>query len=216
MILLVGGQKGGTGKSTLATNIVATLRQRGHNVVLVDGNAYQGTSANWAQRRDQDEFNVPCVEHEGDIHHPLRNLTQSHDHIVVDTGGQDSIEFRSALTVADVLITPVKPSQADIETLVFVRDLVVTAREINPALAAKVVFNGVMPSSSKRLLNDARELVGTLDEFDLLDSVIHTRTVYMDALLDGVSATEIRSQKMAGKASVEINSLVDELYKEAP
>ncbi len=50
MIILIGSQKGGCGKSTTAVNICAELASQGHDVVLVDADR-QCTSANWAMDR---------------------------------------------------------------------------------------------------------------------------------------------------------------------
>ena len=52
MILLLGGEKGGTGKSTLATNLAAWLAVQGRDVILVDTDV-QRTAANWVDRRNQ-------------------------------------------------------------------------------------------------------------------------------------------------------------------
>lgn len=49
-ILLIGSQKGGCGKSTLAANISAALAHAGKDVVLVDADR-QCTAANWAGDR---------------------------------------------------------------------------------------------------------------------------------------------------------------------
>ena len=49
MILLIGGEKGGTGKSTISTNIAVTLAHKGHEIVIVDCDP-QGTSTKWLTR----------------------------------------------------------------------------------------------------------------------------------------------------------------------
>ena len=51
MIVLVGSQKGGCGKSTTAVNISVVLAHLKNDVVLVDSDR-QCTSANWAADRD--------------------------------------------------------------------------------------------------------------------------------------------------------------------
>ncbi|MCK6053084.1 ParA family protein [Moraxella osloensis] len=67
MIILLGSQKGGCGKSTIAINIACSLANLGKDVVLVDADPQQ-SSANWV--RDRDETNlakVHCVQRYGDI-----------------------------------------------------------------------------------------------------------------------------------------------------
>jgi len=52
MIILLGSQKGGCGKSTTAVNLCAELAQTGADVVLVDADR-QGTAARWVQDRQE-------------------------------------------------------------------------------------------------------------------------------------------------------------------
>jgi cellulose biosynthesis protein BcsQ len=61
MIILIGSEKGGVGKSTLATNISALLTQQGKDVILVDSDR-QSTSANWAKDRlETNKKKIECV-----------------------------------------------------------------------------------------------------------------------------------------------------------
>ena len=46
MILVLGGEKGGSGKSCLAQNLSVWLQRRGHDVLLIDADP-QGTSVDW-------------------------------------------------------------------------------------------------------------------------------------------------------------------------
>ena len=52
MIILIGGEKGGSGKSCLAQNLAVYLQQSGRDVLLV-GAAPQGTSTDWAKEREE-------------------------------------------------------------------------------------------------------------------------------------------------------------------
>ena len=63
MIILIGSQKGGCGKSTTAVNISAELANKGHDVVLVDADR-QSTAANWAMDRAENKAlpKVNCVQ----------------------------------------------------------------------------------------------------------------------------------------------------------
>ena len=52
MIILVGGEKGGTGKTTIATNLAARLKDPGADVLLVDTDK-QGSASSWAAMREE-------------------------------------------------------------------------------------------------------------------------------------------------------------------
>ena len=51
MILLIGGQKGGCGKTNLSTNLSAYLVGKGIDLILLDTDKAQNSSAKWAARR---------------------------------------------------------------------------------------------------------------------------------------------------------------------
>lgn len=58
MILLVGGRKGGSGKSTIAMNICAALAQAGKDIMLVDADK-QASSAGWSLERSRLGVRIP-------------------------------------------------------------------------------------------------------------------------------------------------------------
>lgn len=63
-VVLVGGQKGGTGKSTLATNLAAyRLSKKDHNNILLVDTDLQGSTANWTYfRRQNDLDGIECIQ----------------------------------------------------------------------------------------------------------------------------------------------------------
>jgi chromosome partitioning protein len=210
MIICVGGQKGGTGKSTTAVCLAAWLAGEGKDVLLVDANATQGTASNWAERRLAND-GVPkltCIEKSGNIYETVRNMATKYDFVVIDSGGQDSKELRTALPTSHLLLTPTRPSQADIETLVYVADLVEKARDFNPQLEARVLITNAPPNPAIKLVDEARELLVELGEtFSICQTVIFNRKVYIDALTGGLGVTEMGNTKAAD----EIESLGREI-----
>ncbi|RYF38499.1 MAG: chromosome partitioning protein ParA, partial [Cytophagaceae bacterium] len=68
MILLLGGEKGGSGKSCLAQNLAVWLQARGGDVLLLDADP-QGTTADWAAERSAqgDLPAIPVVQAHGNI-----------------------------------------------------------------------------------------------------------------------------------------------------
>ena len=111
MIILLGSQKGGCGKSTIAINIACYLANQGKDIVLVDADPQQ-SSANWVKDRDETDLpKVHCVQRYGDIKNTLKDLSQRYEYVVVDVAGHDSKELRTAMLVADLLIIPFRPSQ---------------------------------------------------------------------------------------------------------
>ena len=92
MIILIGSQKGGCGKSTLAVNISACLSKLNKDVILVDSDR-QPTSANWCLDRQEEQSSLPtvqCVQKYENIKDTLLDLNNRYDYVVVDVAGRDS------------------------------------------------------------------------------------------------------------------------------
>ena len=73
MILLVGGEKGGSGKSCLAQNLAVYLKiVAGHDVLLLDADP-QGTTMDWVQERNENEglVSLSSVQASGNIRKTL-------------------------------------------------------------------------------------------------------------------------------------------------
>ncbi|WP_017431419.1 AAA family ATPase [Vreelandella jeotgali] len=148
MIVLVGSEKGGVGKSTIAAHAAVRLSMTGKPTLLVDTDP-QTTSASWAAARRLHQPDLAPVDSRkitGDIRSSIKELAQSYGHIVIDCGGADSVALRSGMLIANRLIIPSRVARRDLETLRHVSALVQTANEqrqssgLNPILA-RVVFN---------------------------------------------------------------------------
>ncbi|WP_175984403.1 division plane positioning ATPase MipZ [Burkholderia vietnamiensis] len=210
MILLIAAEKGGVGKSTLATNLAVHLAHQGVDVVLLDTDG-QATAARFVERRDEAGITpaVPCVQRTGDVASTLRDLAHRYQVVVVDAGGRDSREMRSAMAVANLLLVPTKASQADLETFSKVNELIGLARGLNPKLKAVVLLSIAPTNPAIREVEDARELLATFDMLELADTIIRDRKVYRDALLMGKGIIELDN----GQARAEIQLLAQEFFE---
>ncbi|OJA91922.1 cobyrinic acid ac-diamide synthase [Burkholderia ubonensis] len=210
MILLIAAEKGGVGKSTLATNLAVHLAHQGVDVVLLDTDG-QATAARFVERRDEAGITpaVPCVQRTGDVASTLRDLAHRYQVVVVDAGGRDSREMRSAMAVANLLLVPTKASQADLETFSKVNELIGLARGLNPKLKAVVLLSIAPTNPAIREVEDARELLATFDMLELADTIIRERKVYRDALLMGKGVIELDN----GQARAEIQLLAQEFFE---
>lgn len=113
MILVVGGIKGGVGKSTLASNLAVLAARDGKDVLLVDGDS-QETTMTWAAARgDRDKVStdrVTTVALVGKgVREELRRLKPKYETIIIDAGARDTTTQRSALTIADTVLLPFAP-----------------------------------------------------------------------------------------------------------
>ena len=78
MIILVGGEKGGAGKSCLAQNLAVYLQTKNRDVLLLDADP-QGTTTDWIKERDENEDlkNIPSVQASGNIRQVLKEADSS-------------------------------------------------------------------------------------------------------------------------------------------
>lgn len=133
-IIVVGNEKGGSGKSTVAMHIAVALMKSGRRMATIDLDARQKSFTHyienrraWAERggRDLDTPNHICLD-ENDaatddrakaLTEAVDRLAPDHDFIVIDTPGHDGPVSRLAHSLADTLITPMNDSFVDFDVL---------------------------------------------------------------------------------------------------
>jgi chromosome partitioning protein len=191
MILLVAAQKGGVGKSTLVVNIAVQLAMTGVDVAIVDTDT-QGTCVQFIDRRDEAKIEprIHCVQRTGKVGATLQELAKRYQVVIVDAGGRDSQELRSAATVADLMLIPTGASQPDLETLPDINAIIETSRVYNPDLKAFAVLTMASPN---QLISETRDALDSLEEFDQMErarTVIRSRQIYKQAMRDGLGVVE--------------------------
>ena len=216
MIILIGGEKGGTGKSTLATNLCAYLAVAGQDVLLLDADR-QSTSANWvAERSLHPELSpVHCVQRYGNLYQTVHDLRTRYAQVVIDAGGRDSEELRTAMVLADKLYSPAKASQSDLWTIDHLARLVELARGFNPHLEARVLIS-MAPTNPR--INEEREAAEMLANFSerlaLSSHVTRERKAYRDAMGEGRGVIEMTDNKAANEVALIAKEIYGEIQTE--
>ena len=215
MILLIGGRKGGSGKSTIAMNICAALAKAGKDVMLVDADK-QASSAGWSLERSANQPNagiIHCVQKYDETHKTLADLEKRYEYVVVDAAGRDSPELRSSMVVAHTLLIPVRPSQLDLNTIPDMQKIINDSKIINPNLRALAVLSMGPTNPIIHESNEAREFFSEFPEIKLLNTIIRDRKIYRDSISDGLGVVEIENNSdSARKAKKEITNLIEEIY----
>lgn len=208
MILLVGSQKGGTGKSTLAVNLAVAHAAAGRDVMLVDADAQRSASRWHADRTDAGLAPaIACVEKLGNLAETLRDLGERYEVVIVDVAGHDSKEMRTGMVAADQLLVVVRPSQLDLDTLAHMSEVVEQARDFNPELDARVLLNQVPTNIFGSERGDAGEYLADFAGLSPLQTTVHERKAYRDVIGEGRGVVESDNRK----ARNEILELVAEL-----
>lgn len=153
-IIVVGNEKGGTGKSTLSMHLIVSLLQQGLSVGSIDIDARQATLTRYIQNRkarpDFAALELPCPDHvavpptgdqAADETRLLDTITRhaaSHDVVVMDTPGSDHFLSRLGHSYADTLVTPLNDSLVDLDVLARVDPQ--TMRVARPSHYAEMVW----------------------------------------------------------------------------
>jgi chromosome partitioning protein len=208
MILVVGGEKGGTGKSCLAQQLaVHYAQQPNRNVILVDCEP-QRSSSDWVQLR-QLQPGVPwinCVQMYGNIRYELKSLQHHYDVVIVDCGGHDLVALRSAMAVANHALFPVQPRIRDLASLHLLSTLRQSSQQLNPQLATACVLNQC-PALEDERVQQAKAAIGAA-KLPLLEAQVCQRDIYDQSAAKGLSVLDVEP---TGAAAAEINRLAQEL-----
>jgi chromosome partitioning protein len=212
MIVLIAGEKGGTGKTTTAVNLAVARALAGSDVLLVNADK-QNSAAEWAATRVQEKHTprISCVSILGQtLDEEIRSLEGKFADIIIDAGGIDSVELRAGMLVADVIVTPARPSQFDVFTLAKMDNLVGLARPFNTKLQAAILCNCAPTHPASTEAKDMAEYVDELKHYTILKTVVKQRKVYQQCARDGMGALEYT--RGDEKAIDEMNRLAEEIW----
>jgi chromosome partitioning protein len=145
------GQKGGSGKSTVAVGLAVAAAQAGHTVVVIDTDP-QTSIMNWKDRRTADNPMVISVQASRLTKTVEAARANDADFIVIDTAGKNESAAIEAARLADVVLIPSRPQIFDMDTLPAVRTLIRAAGD-PPAF---ILYNFIHPQGHQI----AKELKG--------------------------------------------------------
>jgi chromosome partitioning protein len=147
----------------------------------------------------------------GKVHIELKELARHYEDVVIDTGGADSQEFRSALLAVDTLLMPLRPGSFDFWTLMKMQEVVGMADTYNAALKAVICLSQVPPTARDRARREAAEILSEMPRFELLDAMVVFRAAFNHCAGEGLCVGEMSHRDL--KACTEISFLHDELFR---
>ena len=210
MIVVVGGIKGGSGKTTVATNL-AVMRSKVKDVLLIDADDQESASDFTILRNEQQPTGAgyTSIRLSGAaVRTETKRLVSKYEEITIDTGGRDTASQRAALTVADVLLVPFVPRSFDVWTLEKVSELVGEMRTVNPSLKAYAFINRADPAGRDN--EEAASIIQETAELEFIDCPLGSRKAFSNAAAKGLGVTEYKPTD--AKAVNEINALYKYLF----
>lgn len=177
--------KGGTGRSTLATNL-AGMMEKGKRVALIDCDMPQATSASWAAIR-QGTLTLATANTHTELMQQIERLSKEHDFIVLDAPPRIAEITRAALVLSDVSLVPLGASAAEIWATDDLLQTINAAKAHKPDLDVRIVWNRFRAGTKS-----AKELSGAMGDLGLkeLETKLGYRVAYSEALARGMTVTE--------------------------
>ncbi|KVN83480.1 AAA family ATPase [Burkholderia ubonensis] len=231
-ITVIAHTKGGVSKSTTSLNLGVTLVYAGKRVLLVDSDTGQSLRTFSIARNDRADTTItrgpndpklrtdlPFVEvitlRGRDLHKQLLAKQGDYDEIIVDVGGEGhgAVEIRSALLVAQRVVTPCRPNPADVARLDAMNDMISEARTFNPTLDAMLFASQAHTNAQASDVVDFYTDSAKFTEFRTLETVMYNRVPFSSWAKDGEAVIEQRPRDKGVKAALsEVESLFAEVF----
>ena len=186
MIVAVIGEKGGTGKTTLAVHFAGWRCLSGRDVMLIDADR-QASSSMWVSLRQERDWRSPesVQKFTRGLRRSVLDLSGRYDDIIVDVGAGDGVAMETVLRVADTAVIPLQPNAMDMWTIAFLNELAGDSKEVNDALVVRAVLNRAPSHHSMRDVRAAFKAFKAFPEIDTLDCVIRERSSIRRAVPTG-------------------------------
>ena len=209
MIIGVLNQKGGVGKTTVATNLAAVCAKARNRVLLVDADP-QGSSMAWSSAREGEPLFPVISMAKPTLHKDLPELASDYDVVIIDGAPRVNDLGRAAILASDIVLIPVQPSPYDVWASADTVQLIKEAQQYKENLKGVFVIN-------RRIVNTAigRDVVSALEHFGfpVLTAGFSQRVIYAESAMQGLSVIEADPKS---EAAMEVAQLAAELIQSKP
>jgi len=160
-IIAILNQKGGSGKTTISTNLAHALQLDGQDVLLVDADP-QGSARDWNEANDAELLPVIGLDRET-LPKDLKAVATNYDWVVIDGAPQIAKLSAAAIKAADVILIPVQPSPYDVWACADLVEIIKARQEVTDGRpkAAFVVSRKIKKTKL------GQEVWKALEEYDL-------------------------------------------------
>lgn len=204
-VIAVLNQKGGSGKTTIATNLAHALKRDSYTVLLVDSDP-QGSARDWNEASGGNIIPVVGLDRET-LAKDLQAISQGYDWIIIDGAPQIAKLSAAAVKAADLVLIPVQPSPYDIWACADLVDIIAARREVTNGKpqAAFIISRAIKNTLLSGEINQALKDYG----LPVLKAGTTQRVVYPTTAAEGLT---VFSDKYSDAAR-EIDALKKEVLK---
>jgi chromosome partitioning protein len=196
-VITVAQQKGGVGKSTIATHLAVAFAQQGYSTMLFDTDP-QGTCTHWHAQRKKDDIGLIATSG-WRLTRDLSMARESNDIIIIDTPPHAEMDIKVSVRAADMVIVPIQPSPADVWA---VKETFNTIS--GESRQCMVVLNRVVHRAN--ITEDTKQKLKQL-EIPVAETEIGSRVLFAASMESGLTVLD----GFANPSQIEIMNLVRDL-----
>lgn len=209
MLTVVGNLKGGTGKSTVAFNLAVWLAYDKNGVIAFDLDP-QCTLLDVSEVREEDGYEPTFqVSTDLDALEALANDKKNKMPIIVDMSASNMPAMEKAISLADRVLIPVQPSQADIWSTQRFLKIVNNALDKDRNTEVLGFINRADTHIGVRETGEAEQALQMLQGIKAMDVRLYQRTAYRRSFSEGLGVFELDPMGKASKEMKKLATLLD-------
>lgn len=207
-IIAVLNPKGGSGKTTLSTNLARAIHERGFSVLIVDSDP-QGSARDWHASTDNNPIPLISLDRPNNIK-TLSSVAKGYDYVVIDGAAKLEDMIAATIKCSDFILIPVQPSPYDLWAASDLVEFIKARQEVTNGkpLSSFVISRSIQGTKL------GNEICKALEEYNLglLETQITQRQVYPQTAAEGLSVfdgTNVEAIAEIKKLTTEILALVE-------
>lgn len=210
IVISILNEKGGVGKTTLATNLYrALVKEESVSALLVDSDP-QGSARDHHSAADGEIFDMIGLDRPT-IDKDLKKFLPMYDFIIIDgkpgMANSDAMMMARTISVSDVILIPVQPSPYDVSATQRLVELIHQRMEVDTQLKAAFVISRSIANT-----NISKEVFETVKSFGLpvFRAMTSQLVAYPESPMTGLTAYDVRPY---GTAAVQIRAIKNEMLE---
>jgi chromosome partitioning protein len=217
MIIVVGAEKGGVGKTALATNLAVLAVQDGLDVLLLDTDP-QGSSSAWNRIRNEGgvQPSITLLTVSENPFNELKQLATKYDLIILDIGAGSYKTMLNAAKVADMVLVPTGPDQLEVESTQNTFDAIRAIDHLHKdgKVPAYIVLNSLSTNTKSKEELELRKFLEE-ENMPVFDTALRYRSSWRNARRAGLAVHELKGRDADPKAAAEMRAIFTEAERRA-